>query len=319
MLKIQTIELDDDPMSKALVSAAYGSGIPLSEIAFEMTSTGEYELWHNGLFVVIKSGSQSALCVCDYDAGVLRAIPSKELDFKGVKPRDAAQTCMMYAMKKAPLSVAIGVAGSGKTTLALAYAIYATAKQYKKIVLCKPTTFVGMRSNAIAPIPGDHREKIAGYIDSYLYVFKKLLGEDAEMFMREWEDNGRLVFKPLELIRGLNLDDSVVIIDEAQNTTPHELLSLISRVSDTSRLIVMGDPLQIDTDMRFEETGLGALVNSESFLTSPYSMGIQLESQYRGKLAQLAFEILTEIHVSRENERDDYEEYKQDTKIVLDK
>lgn len=295
MLKILKLDLSAHSNSSEIINSAYKGGVSLSAFDFGEFQTGYMDPFHNGQFVLLRSGSQSALTICDKDADKLIAINTKDLDFQDIRPRDVAQTCMMYAIKHSPMCVAMGLAGSGKTTIALAYAVEALMKQSKKIVLCKPTTFVGMRSNAIAPVPGDHREKMAGYIDSYLYTFKRLLGNHAAQYLDQLEGSERLIFKPLELIRGLHFEDSVVILDEAQNTSPHELLSLISRVADTSKLIIMGDPWQIDTGVPFDETGLGVLISSDSFLDSPYAMGVVLESQYRGKLAQLSYEVLREI------------------------
>jgi len=252
-------------------------------------------------YFVLSAGQQSAICKADIERDVAVVVSSKDVEFQGVKPRDARQVCMMEGLRESSLFVALGGAGTGKTTLALAYAVQQKFRNDKKIVLCKPTTFVGTKSNAIAAIPGDHREKMAGYIDSYLCAITRILGDYAEHHVAEWEQDGSLEFKPLELMRGMHFEDCVVILDEAQNTSPHELLTLLSRIADTSKLIILGDSLQIDTEVLFEETGLGTLVHSNGFLDSDVCAGIELKSQYRGVLANVAIDVLTEIKEKREH------------------
>jgi|13_taG_2_1085334.scaffolds.fasta_scaffold01153_16 predicted ribonuclease YlaK len=255
---------------------------------------------YNNQYVVLSAGQQSALCKVDLTTKKVKVINSKEIEYRGIKPRDARQVCMMEGLKSNPLFVALGGAGTGKTTLALAYAIQQKFRHDKRIVLCKPTTFVGNKSNAIAAIPGDHREKMSGYIDSYLCAMSRILGEYSEHHLAEWEQEGSLEFKPLELMRGMHFEDCIVILDEAQNTSPHELLTLLSRIADTSSLIILGDDLQIDLDIPFPETGLGLLVRSLSFFDSDVCAGIALKAQYRGVLADLAIDVLTEIRDNNE-------------------
>ena len=260
--------------------------------------------FYNNQYAVLSAGQQSALCKVDLDKKEVLVINSKEIEFQGVKPRDARQVCMMEGIKNYPLFVALGGAGTGKTTLALSYAVQQKFRNDKRIVLCKPTTFVGNKSNAIAAIPGDHRDKMSGYIDSYLCAITRILGDYAEHHVAEWEQDGSLEFKPLELMRGMHFEDCVVILDEAQNTTPHELLTLLSRVADTSSLIILGDDLQIDLGIPFSQTGLGTLIHSHSFFDSDVCAGIALKAQYRGVLADFAIDVLTEIR--DQNEPDDY-------------
>jgi predicted ribonuclease YlaK len=155
-----------------------------------------------------------------------------------------------------------------------------------------------MKSNAIGAIPGDHREKLEGYMDSYMIAMRKIVGETFEHHLYQLEEENKILFKPFELLRGQHFENAVVIIDEAQNTTPHELLTAISRVGESCTLVIMGDPLQIDTELESGETGLDKLIESDAFYNSDLVAGIQLTAQYRGPLAQLAAEILEELRNS---------------------
>jgi predicted ribonuclease YlaK len=121
------------------------------------------------------------------------------------------------------------------------------------------------------------------------------------------EEKGKLLFQPLELIRGLNFDNHVVIIDEAQNTNAHELLSLISRVGEHGQCIVMGDPSQIDLDkMSWRDSGLYKLLTSDAFFDGTICTAIKLKTQYRGPLAVLAQDVLDELMGGDDDRYSDY-------------
>lgn len=248
-----------------------------------------------------EDGRQSALAYYNDDTDLLELLKTKDLQFQGFKPKDGAQSCMFWALKNLDLVVALGSAGTGKTTVSLAYALHELYRNQRDIILCKPTTFVGQKSNAIAAIPGDHREKLEGYMDSYMTAMKKIIGETFEHHLFQFEEEGRILFKPFELLRGQHFENSVVIIDEAQNTTPHELLTAISRVGEGCTLIILGDPHQVDTGTAKEETGLWELIHSAAFLDCNFAVGIQLTAQYRGPMAQLAQEVIEELREREDN------------------
>jgi len=243
-------------------------------------------------YYILKAGQQSALAVVD--EGVFKPV-LYEKDYRGVSPKDAPQKCFYDALQRYPLAVCLGLAGSGKTFMSLAYAVHQAFRHDFKIVLIKPTYLVGGKSNAIAAVKGDVREKLAPYIASYEAHLNTLLGEYASHHLYQWEEDGKLEFTAVELCRGRHFEKSIVIVDEAQNLSQHELLSLISRVADSSRLLILGDPQQIDTGAKWKNTGLGKLLNSNAFYDSPFAGGIKLTNTYRGCLAELASEVLYEL------------------------
>lgn len=249
-----------------------------------------------------EDGKQSALGYYNEELEALELLKTKDLQYQGFKPKDSAQSCMFWSLRRHDLIVALGSAGTGKTTVSLAYALNELFRNGKDIILCKPTTFVGVKSNAIGAIPGDHREKLEGYMDSYMTAMKKILGETFEHHLYQLEEEGRILFKPFELLRGQHFENCIVIIDEAQNTTPHELLTAMSRVGNHSTLIILGDPDQVDTGLKREETGLWQLVHSDAFGECPFAVGIKLTAQYRGPMAQLAQEIIEELREDTEDE-----------------
>lgn len=261
-----------------------------------------HHIWESHFAIVRSTDGKSAL-VCDH-GDTWELVKSDDLKCLGISPKDAGQKCMMWALNNYDLVVATGGAGTGKTTIALAWALHQVFRNGKKLVLSKPTTFVGGKSNAIAATPGTHREKLEGYIDSYLGAMRKIIGDTFEHHLYQLEEEGKLVFQPLELMRGLNFENSIVILDECQNTSPMELMTALSRVGQHSTCILMGDLAQVDSSMRRHETGLWTLVESESFQESEVGVGVKLTGQYRGPLATLAADVLEE-HFSKNYEDTD--------------
>ena len=242
-------------------------------------------------FVVAKCGQSSALGVVY--GGYIHLIRDT-IEFQNIQPRDKEQICLLYALQEFDLIVGLGPAGTGKTTLAIAYAMHQLFKKDKRVVLIKPTVFVGGSSNAIAAVPGDSREKLSPYVESFMGPLEKVLGDHMEHHLYELESQKKLIFSALELIRGMDFQDTVVILDEAQNASLHELLSLISRVGEGGTCILLGDLMQIDTEAHWSSCGLYTLVNTEAFTRSYLTAGVTLNKQYRGPLAALAQDILVE-------------------------
>jgi predicted ribonuclease YlaK len=278
MLEIRELEADG-----RLIDKLFKSG--------EVDSPSNH-IWGSH-FAILRSTCGKSALICDHgDSWEL--VKTDDLKYLGVTPKDAGQKCMLWALNHYDLVVATGSAGTGKTTIALAWALHQVFRQGKTLVLSKPTAFVGGKSNAIAATPGTHREKLEGYIDSYLGAMRKIIGDTFEHHLYQLEEEGKLVFQPLELMRGLNFENSVVILDECQNTTPMELMTALSRVGQHSTCILMGDLAQVDIGARHTETGLWTLVESSSFQDSEVGVGVKLTGQYRGPLATLAADVLEE-------------------------
>ena len=255
-----------------------------------------YEIDCDSKYLILTTDNkqQSALVVRKGDT--LHLACTKLKKYQGVEPKDAPQRCFFDALERFPCIVALGLAGSGKTFLSLAYAIHKMFREDKRIVLVKPSYLVGGKSNAIAPVKGDIREKLEPYITSFTAHINKLMGENGKYFLADWEASGQLEFSAVELVRGRHFENSIVIIDEAQNLSAHELLSLISRVANSSQLILLGDSQQIDTGARWQDTGLFQFLDSDAFWVSNHTGGIRFNKTYRGVLAQLASDVLYEIN-----------------------
>tara|TARA_B100000214_G_scaffold323291_1_gene259646 strand:+ start:7321 stop:8196 length:876 start_codon:yes stop_codon:yes gene_type:complete len=260
-----------------------------------LDSLEEHE--YSGSFANLTSeDTNQSVLVNIVEGKVLRYVDTKDLHFQGWKPRDREQSCYFWSLKNKQATFCFGAAGTGKTSIALAYGIHRVFKSKSPLILCKPTIFVGKKSNAIAAVPGDERDKLRPYVDSYMPGFKKILGRSAEQFIYEWEENELLEFRAIELMRGQHFENCTLIIDEAQNLSLHELTSVLSRVDETSKVIILGDPAQIDTEERWADTGLYLVASSYAAGESDLTSMVKLKKQYRGPMAALCQDILEEYH-----------------------
>jgi len=160
---------------------------------------------------------------------------------KTIVPKTIGQKSYLQAIQKNPIVFGIGPAGTGKTYLAMAAAISALLKnQVQRIVLTRPAVEAG---EALGFLPGDLREKILPYLRPLYDAMHDLL--DAEDAARLAE-KGIIEIAPLAYMRGRTLAGAYVILDEAQNTTPEQMMMFLTRLGDDSRMIVTGDITQID-------------------------------------------------------------------------
>ena len=212
-----------------------------------------------------------------------------------IKPKNAEQAFAIHAiMKKEIKLVALhGVAGTGKTLIALAAAI-AQKKDYKQIYLSRP--IVPLSNKDIGYLPGDIKSKIDPYMqplwDNLKFIQYQFDEHDKEYkqinLMVEQE---KLLITPLAYIRGRSLSDVIFIVDEAQNLTPHEVKTIITRAGENTKFIFTGDIKQIDTPYLDEQSnGLSYLV--DKLQGQKLFAHIQLNKGERSELANLANELL---------------------------
>lgn len=173
---------------------------------------------------------------------------------KPIKPRTVGQKKYVEAIKKNTIVLGVGPAGTGKTFLAVAMAVDALrAKQIDRIVLTRPAVEAGEK---LGFLPGDLQNKIDPYLRPLNDALFEMLG--AENYARQVEKNA-IEIAPLAYMRGRTLDDSFIILDEAQNTTPEQMKMFLTRLGNNSKAVVTGDPSQ--TDLPFgKKSGLGVAV-----------------------------------------------------------
>ena len=169
----------------------------------------------------------------------------------GIEPRNAEQTFSIDALTRPDIQLIslTGKAGTGKTLLALAAALHQD-NRYKHILLARP--IVPLANRDIGFLPGDVNEKIGPYMqplfDNLSVIKNKFKAHSKELEkIEEMERMERLVITPLAYIRGRSLSDVFFIVDEAQNLTPHEVKTIITRAGENSKIVFTGDIHQIDS------------------------------------------------------------------------
>ena len=158
-----------------------------------------------------------------------------------IYPRTENQCHLVQEYKKNDMLFAVGPAGTGKTYTAIALAVKALKnREIRKIILSRPAVEAGEK---LGFLPGDMREKI----DPYLQPLYDALEDMVPMAkLKEYMDNNVIQIAPLAFMRGRTLNDAVVILDEAQNTTPQQIKMFLTRMGTNTKMIITGDLTQID-------------------------------------------------------------------------
>lgn len=169
---------------------------------------------------------------------------------RAIRAKTAGQKKYIEAMEQNGIVFCIGPAGTGKTYLAMAMAIKALKSQkVHRIILTRPAVEAGEK---LGFLPGDLQEKVNPYLRPLYDALFDMLG--VETFQR-YMDRGIIEVAPLAYMRGRTLDDSFIILDEAQNTTPEQMKMFLTRMGFGSRLVVTGDVTQVDLP-REQHSGL---------------------------------------------------------------
>jgi len=213
----------------------------------------------------------------------------------GIKPRNAEQTFGLNALLNDDIKLVAleGVAGTGKTLLALASALEQKNK-YDQIILARP--IIPLSNREIGFLPGDAEDKISPYMqplwDNLTFIKNQFkTNEKKNKILQQMQDSGELTITALAFIRGRSLSNSFFIIDEAQNLTPHEVKTIITRAGEGTKVVFTGDINQIDTPYMDEHSnGLTYLI--DRLKGNSLFSHIKLEKGERSELANLANEML---------------------------
>ena len=169
---------------------------------------------------------------------------------KSIVPKTIGQKLYLQAIQKNPIVFGIGPAGTGKTYLAMAAAISALLKgQVQRIILTRPAVEAG---ETLGFLPGDLREKILPYLRPLYDALHDMLDATDVATLSE---KGVIEIAPLAYMRGRTLANAYIILDEAQNTSPEQMMMFLTRLGDESRMIVTGDITQVDLP-RSKQSGL---------------------------------------------------------------
>jgi phosphate starvation-inducible protein PhoH and related proteins len=169
---------------------------------------------------------------------------------KRIYPRSPRQLSYFKAIQKNDLVFGVGPAGTGKSYLAMAMALSAlTKEQVRKIILCRPAVEAGEK---LGFLPGDMMEKVNPYLRPLYDALFDLIGPEKAQRLIEREI---IEVAPLAFMRGRTLSNAFVILDEAQNTTAEQMKMFLTRIGVGSKVVVNGDPSQIDLPFK-QESGL---------------------------------------------------------------
>ena len=248
----------------------------------------KYDAKYPNEMFLLKAGNQSA--VGRYlNSGVLK--PVKEKEMWGIRPRNVEQTAAIDILNERLIQLVtlIGKAGCGKTILALACGLeqVLSAKRYNKLIVTRPIEPMG---RDLGYLPGDIEEKMSPWMgainDNLEVLFHKNLRT-----LDDYRNSDMIQVEPLTYIRGRSIPGSFIIIDEAQNLSPDQVKTIITRVGEGTKIVLTGDIEQIDSPyFDFSNNGLTCVV--EKFKEYAISGHITLMKGERSELATLASEIL---------------------------
>jgi len=222
------------------------------------------------------------------------ALTSNKMPIWRVHPRNYEQSFAFDALLNPDLQFVslLGKAGTGKTLLALAAGLYKTMDEnaYKRMLVCRPVFPMG---KDIGYLPGDIEQKLNPWMqpvfDSLEYIMG--LGKKASRITSDLVDQGILSIEPLAYIRGRSIPHQYLIVDEAQNLTPHEIKTIITRAGTGTKVVLTGDCYQIDNPY-IDASNSGLTYSIEKFKGQEIFAHISLKKGERSKLAELAANLL---------------------------
>lgn len=246
-------------------------------------------------FVVLKSNvsKASALAVVDSLQPILRPLALDADHIWGIHPRNVQQRMALDLLLRddIPFVTLLGKAGTGKTLLALAagLSLVEDEQRYNKLVVARPVVPMG---NDIGYLPGEMEEKLRPWMqpiyDNLEFLFNANSKDELGNILAGMKS---IQLEALTYIRGRSMPDQFIIIDEAQNLTKHEIKTILTRVGENSKIVLVGDPYQIDHPY-LDEYSNGLTYAVERFKGQNVFGHVQLVKGERSSLARLAADLL---------------------------
>lgn len=234
-----------------------------------------------------------------FDGNTKKLVPLRKIKegIWGIRPRNKEQHCALDLLlaEDVKLVTLVGKAGTGKTMLAIAAGLQKVVEeqQYSKMLVSRPIFPLG---RDVGYLPGDIEEKLNPWMQpiydnvEYLMGLSKSERKSGRSY-QELIDMGFIEIEPLTYIRGRSIPNQYIIVDEAQNLTPHEVKTIITRVGEATKVILTGDPYQIDNPY-VDATSNGLTTVVEKFKGEPMAGHVTLSKGERSALAELASNVL---------------------------
>jgi PhoH-like ATPase len=271
-------------LSKEIIDRIYSEGFCLpSEIGIKNPIPNHY--------FILRNTHNSVLAYFNPVTGNIEKLEKKSA--YRITPRNAEQVFALHAIMAPEIKLVTlqGVAGTGKTLLALAGALE-QKKLFKQVYLARP--IVPLSNKDIGFLPGDIKSKLNPYMEPLFDNLKFIKNQYSEKEGAQLDDlleKEKLVITPLAYIRGRSLSNICFIVDEAQNLTPHEVKTIITRAGENTKIIFTGDIHQIDTPyLDSQSNGLSYLI--DKIKNHEIYAHIKLEKGERSELANLANDLL---------------------------
>lgn len=284
--KLYTGKTYDEEVDGELIAELYKEGKIAREKVFKDAPVANH-------YFILKNLNNSVLCYYNPNDDEIELV-DKALAY-GVKPRNAEQTFAMHAILNPDVRLISiqGVAGTGKTLLALAGALE-QRRQFRQIYLARP--IIPLSNRDIGYLPGDAKMKIDPYMEPLwdnLKFIQNQFSDRTKDYQRinDMVNAEKLLITPLAYIRGRSLANILFIVDEAQNLTPHEIKTIITRAGENVKIIFTGDINQIDSPyLDARSNGLSFLI--DKLKGEPLYAHITLEKGERSELANLANKLM---------------------------
>jgi len=260
----------------------------------------EEELFSNQGVTLVEAGNPSHTAIGRYQSTLRRIVPlirTPKEGVWGIHPRNREQQFALDLLLNDDIQLVtlVGKAGTGKTLLAIAAGLFKSADEgsYSRLLVSRPVFPLG---RDLGFLPGDVEEKLAPWMQPIFDNVELLLGAIDERGKRkrgyrELVDMGLLEIEPLTYIRGRSIPKQFMIVDEAQNLTPHEIKTIITRAGEGTKIVLTGDPYQIDNPY-VDSSSNGLTYVVEKFKGEEIAGHVTLTKGERSCLAELAANLL---------------------------
>lgn len=256
--------------------------------------------------VIVREDDRELVLRYDATDGRLHPVPKDFRRSAGIMPRNIEQRMAMNLLMDPDIELVtlVGKAGTGKTFLALAaglaqLSLASPDEGYVRLLLSKPVVPMG---NDIGFLPGDFDEKMQPWMMSFFDNLDQLIDSDEEAGTRKgasrpekgWEmlfKNGQIEVQAIHSIRGRSISKAFMVIDEAQNLTPHEVKTIITRAANGTKVVLAGDPFQVDNPF-LDQHSNGLVYVAERLKNSSMSGSVFFSKGERSRLAELAATLL---------------------------